>query len=761
MSPKFAKEEYRGRGGKSTFRKEDVSSVSIEKLITNLFSLSNELEKNSVFPCYLITIKYKSIVSKSRRIKRIFKYNRLKPFDFAVGSGYYKKDDGYLRHQITYYVSKENVDHTIECLKKVKAVVDTYFNGVFKSEYMSIEQRDNIKLILAEIEVFSKNELFEWICDVSNIDSFYKYIANITNKESSLITFFSIFNTSEELREFLLSLGLSKDIKCLDGNTAIIKNDYDLKIIANEVPYFVFQELVKADDYDFDSPINKESEDFIPNISKPSNEPIVGVFDSYFDKDSYFSEWVECVPCYHKDIEIDYDDMTHGTKVCNLIVDGPNKNHWLEDNCGRFRIKLFEVALRKNVNTQFIFDNLERIVSENPDIKVWNFSIGDVYSVSMNQISLLGAKIDYVAKKYNVLFVVSGTNLRNDYPNEKNVGAPADSLNALVVNSVDRDGNPALYTRTGPVLTLYTKPDVAYYGGTDDDPLIAYSPKPNDYYCSGTSFAAPLVARKAAYLIHYLHFDPLLAKALIIDAASKWDEHSNMKINHKIGYGVVPKTIKEIIYSDSDEIKFVLSDVTQQYYTKIMTIPVPLDEEKKKFMYTAKATLCCFTEGKRKNGVDYSSIEMELKVGRNVQKYSKIRNEYYLDVDSINKDKQYDEDGYVDENKACIEFQKWNNTKHLIRAIKKKRNGIAPKHGKYWGVSITQIDRLDERELLPEQKYGLKFAVVVTLKQVLGEDAKINSFISECAELKLNPVFVDEAYDIRLYNEENAQIKWK
>jgi hypothetical protein len=35
----------------------------------------------------------------------------------------------------------------------------------------------------------------------------------------------------------------------------------------------------------------------------------------------------------------------------------------------------------------------------------------------------------------------------------------------VVVNSVAFDDKPASYTREGPVLSFFCKPDVAYYGG--------------------------------------------------------------------------------------------------------------------------------------------------------------------------------------------------------------------------------------------------------------------------------------------------------
>lgn len=107
--------------------------------------------------------------------------------------------------------------------------------------------------------------------------------------------------------------------------------------------------------------------------------------------------------------------------------------------------------------------HIERIVAENQDIKVWNISLGSMEEVSRNSISPEAALLDKLQQKYDVLFVVAGTNQENGKPTY--LGSPADSINALVVNAVNRDNEPASYTRRGPVLSFHHKPDLAYYGG--------------------------------------------------------------------------------------------------------------------------------------------------------------------------------------------------------------------------------------------------------------------------------------------------------
>ena len=90
----------------------------------------------------------------------------------------------------------------------------------------------------------------------------------------------------------------------------------------------------------------------------------------------------------------------------------------------------------------------------------------------------------------NVIFVVSGTNDNREIQEGiLKVGAPADSLNSLVVNSVRRDGQPAGYSRKGNILSFYNKPDISYYGGDFNDRITAYTSYGTEEVY-GTSFAA-------------------------------------------------------------------------------------------------------------------------------------------------------------------------------------------------------------------------------------------------------------------------------
>ena len=65
--------------------------------------------------------------------------------------------------------------------------------------------------------------------------------------------------------------------------------------------------------------------------------------------------------------------------------------------------------------------------------------------IDSNFISPEAAELDKIQYEYDVIFVIAGTNKKRNSKVNK-IGAPADSLNSLVVNAVDFSGNSASYT---------------------------------------------------------------------------------------------------------------------------------------------------------------------------------------------------------------------------------------------------------------------------------------------------------------------------
>ena len=403
-------------------------------------------------------------------------------------------------------------------------------------------------------------------------------------------------------------------------------------------------------------------------------------------------------------------------------MDGPSLNPWLDDGCGRFRVRHFGVC-EHTISVPRLITKIKSIIEQNSDIHVWNLSLGTEEEVSRNFISLDGAVLDDLQSKYNILFVISGTNSSiTDKKSQLKIGSPADSLNAITVNSVKRDGSPASYSRRGPVLSFFNKPDVSYYGG---DNRLLYE-----------------LYQKMAFLIDVIGMPREVAKALIIDAAAGWKyKISTYKKQSILGYGIVPVRITDILETSNDEIRFVLYGTAETYKTSNYAIPVPKDSDNK-YPYISRATLCYFPDCSRSQGVDYTSRELSFKFGR-INKSGGI--------DDINDNTQDEKDAFTDERKARKEFRKWENTKFISKALKNNKPIIAYDE-RLWGISIISKERLAS-----SIKKGLNFGIVITLKELYGVN-RIQDFIASCALRGwiVNEIRVENR--LELYNQNQEEL---
>ena len=184
----------------------------------------------------------------------------------------------------------------------------------------------------------------------------------------------------------------------------------------------------------------------------PGIEPTIGVIDTLFDKRVYFNEWVEYHEMVDEAIPKQQTDYNHGTAVSSIIVDGPRFNPWLDDGCGRFKVRHFGVACGAQFSSFTIIKQIKRIIAENKDIKVWNLSLGSDKEINDNFISAEAAVLDKIQFENDVIFVIAGTN----------------KPNSLVVNAITKSGLSTNYSRKGLALSFFAKPDVSYYGGSKE-----------------------------------------------------------------------------------------------------------------------------------------------------------------------------------------------------------------------------------------------------------------------------------------------------
>ena len=651
-----------------------------------------------------------------------------------VGAKFY--DDQSPKHVITHFISLNELRQAIKNLDTSINILEQQFNGQISHEQIKkINSKDPNEKIIINCPPKFKTVFLKILVDAYYVERFDVSSDVDELKTDSIIT---IYKTGEDTISLMNKLGIRVDNNRIIDNTTLYLYPDELNILKIKAPYLISMAVSDI------SILTKSDFDFVDNtvlsIPFPNNEPTIGVIDTGFSNEVYFSDWVETTNLLPKEIDLTPNDYLHGTAVTSLIVDGPSLNPDLDDGCGRFKVKHFTVAAGDRFSSFSILKNIERIIASNPDVKVWNLSLGAKFEINPNFISPEAAILDKIQCKYDVVFVIAGTN-KSDKEPFKMIGAPADSINSIVVNSVTHNGKPTTYTRTGPVLSFFIKPDIAYYGGDNDKKIKVYTNRGIEYV-QGTSFAAPWIARKMCYLISILGLSREEAKALLIHSTTTWEKQ---KLDpYKIGHGVVPKRIEDVVNTSNDEIQFIISGISEEYDTYNYRIPVPIHQNKHPFI--AKATLCYFPHCNRSQGVDYTNTELDIQFGR-------IKDNGIKSIDNNYQDRK---GHYTWEKDARMNYRKWDNVKH-IREIVKSRNiprYVYSSKGLWW-ISLKTKNRLNS-----EDGKNLKFSIVVTLKELNGCN-RIEDFIRSCLlnEWFVNKIDIENRVDIHNIAEEDIHFE--
>lgn len=707
----------RDGGGISMNSHQTVTTAHLGYLIQRLQRIKEFWDTvNRPFNGILISVYYNKIAAKSNRISGLFKGN--KSSDAIVGA---KFNQDKSKHIITYYLDLNDLTESIDKLKYVVSILNTNYRGEITKNVFEDKDLVNEKIFQnAKVKMSAFKQI---IADVSYIEDF-KVDELSAELKQSIIT---LYDVKKDTQTLLKELGIDLlNSRKLDNQT-IYLDEIQMKILFEKAPYLISMATVDFSKLPVDDFINQYQSNLI-HIPAPTIEPIIGVIDTLFDKNVYFSQWVEYHDMLSDDLPKASNDYRHGTAVSSIIVDGATLNPWLNDGCGRFRVRHFGVATASEFSSFSIIKQIKNIIADNRDIKVWNISLGSNQEVNDNFISAEASILDDLQFEYkDIIFVVAGTN--KPTPDIEKIGSPADSINSLIVNSVTKKDIAPQYARKGLVLSFFAKPDVSYYGGSEEEYMRVCEPL-GEAKVAGTSFAAPWIARKLAYLMHILGLNRELAKAMIIDAArfhaeNDWKEQPSIEEIALYGHGIVPIHINEIIQTSEDEIKFLVSGVSEKWNTYNYRFPVPMENDK--YPYIARATMCFFPKCSRTQGVDYTNTEFDLHFGR--VKHDKNNQPIIYDIGD-NKQNNNDSSVYMFESEARKIFRKWDNVKYRadsnLNLNSKRSKKIFVKDNKNWGIEIKTTERLNNNDGVE-----VRFGVVVTLKEINGKN-RIDEFIQNC-----------------------------
>jgi len=705
---RFIQASKTGSGGGASMNSKKI--VTREQLLRLIKSISQIKEfwkqEKRPFEGILISVHYNKIVAKSNRIAGLFKG---KESNYAIVGAKFNKEK--TKHIITYFLDMKDLDESIELLLKTSDIIKVKFqNGIDK---VTFDDRKKIDIIPFSRFSITKSTFKQVVADVSYIEDFEVEMATHQLKQSII----TLYNTRTDTKMLFKNIGIDILKSRILDNQTVFLDENQLQILFEKAPYLV---SMATEDLSELSP-----EDFIQEYQQgtlympsPTIEPTVGVIDTLFDKRVYFGEWVEYHDMVDDNLPKNPDDYRHGTAVDSIIVDGARLNPWLDDGCGRFRVRHFGVAIGSKFSSFTITKQIKEIIANNKDIKVWNISLGSNQEVNDNFISAEAAILDKIQYENDVIFVVAGTNKPS--ADIEKIGSHADSINSMVVNAVTQNGLSTKYARRGLALSFFAKPDVSYYGGSEEKYIKVCEPL-GEANVAGTSFAAPWIARKLSYLINILGLNREVAKAMIIDAARDWNEKPTPEEVALYGHGIVPIKIDDIVHTKEDEIKFLVYDVSEKWNTYNYYFPVPIKDDK--YPYIARATMCYFPMCDRTQGVDYTNTELNLHFGR-INNKGKIED---IKGDKQNQDIILDNEKYfLLEGEARERFRKWDNVKYIAERPKNKMMPKKSYDNKNWGMEIKTNNRLD-----PKDGIGIRFGVVVTLKEINGVN-RIDEFIKNC-----------------------------
>ena len=324
--------------------------------------------------------------------------------------------------------------------------------------------------------------------------------------------------------------------------------------------------------------------------------PVVGVLDTGIAPIGHLSPWL--LENEHTNYPEEYTNRLHGTAVASIIEYSDDLNG--TDICSTDGVNLFSALVYPNqrIYPEDLVDNIREAVERNPDIKIWNMSLGEEEQSELDSFSEFGMALDNIQDENNVLIIKSAGNCHNfekGLPKQR-ISKSADSIRALTVGSIAEtkaeydyaDPNmPSPFTRVGPGPASIIKPDLVFYGGNAgmhdgeriEHGIRTFNLDDEDVRHAGTSFSTPAVTRIVSDLAYMMQeeFDPLLLRALTIHYA-KYPEGIQMKMTEKVnqmGFGV-PIKAQDVLYNSPDEITLILRDTLDKgSFVEMFNFPFP------------------------------------------------------------------------------------------------------------------------------------------------------------------------------------------
>ncbi|GAB2987497.1 hypothetical protein GCM10027049_29290 [Mucilaginibacter puniceus] len=366
----------------------------------------------------------------------------------------------------------------------------------------------------------------------------------------------------------------------------------------------------------------------LPPIFTNKTRPVIGVLDGgYISGNPAIDNYVEYV---------DYvggsavpSGPEHGTAVTSAVLYGAlnnikNTDQLLEPTV---TVRNFKVLSNATFDPDLyeVIDSIEAIVPTNPDIQIYNLSLGPKGPIFDDSVSRFTYACDTLSKKHNILFCIAVGN-DGEKAGYDRIQSPSDMVNGLAMGAYTLSGIKPIrapYSCIGPGREgNKMKPDLVAFGGCDLVPIHLLSAQMNQRtYTSGTSFSTPLGSSAATRVIAGSNnsLNPLTSRVLLLHAASESQE-SHCK---EMGHGILPIDIEEAMTCQDKSYTLIYEGEVEKSKYRKFDIPwiEGLNTGKVKFHWTSAALASVDSSSPE----DYTtaSVEVSFCCNKNRFTYSK------------------------------------------------------------------------------------------------------------------------------------------
>lgn len=353
---------------------------------------------------------------------------------------------------------------------------------------------------------------------------------------------------------------------------------------------------------------------------------IVGVIDGgYIPGNPALDPYVEVVESTTEPVHLEFAE--HGTLSTAAVLYGA-LNGFENANTlpvPQVRVRNFRVIsqLTKDPGLFDVIDRIEEIVPNNPDIKVYNVSLGPKGQISDTDVQRFTYSLDILSQKYKVLFCVA---VGNDgrLAGYNRIQSPSDIVNGLGVAAFTENRgviSRAPYSCIGPGREgNKLKPDISAFAGCDRNPIQLLGPIANvRYSTSGTSFSSPITSARVASLIgrSARALNELTARGVIIHQAKN---PNSIKHCTELGFGLLPDNLDEMMNCEKTSFTLVFEGEVER--GKYREFEIPWLSSVNSGKVYLKWTVAVQTKVDSSSPEDYTSSSVEMYFYPNLNKHN-------------------------------------------------------------------------------------------------------------------------------------------